>query len=85
MADLSLAQASPPPNQQEADAHDQGSMADLSSLTIDGEQEFRRTGSESDHSGGSRKPYRPPRNPCIFRETKFQDRKFPDRTLQEGK
>ena len=24
------------------------------------------------------------RNPCIFRETKFRDRKFPDRTLQEG-
>ena len=24
-------------------------------------------------------------NPCIFRETKFQDRKFPDRTLQVGK
>ena len=23
-------------------------------------------------------------NPCIFRETKFRDRKFPDRTLQEG-
>ena len=24
------------------------------------------------------------RDPCIFRETKFRDRKFPDRTLQEG-